>query len=79
MDEVNANAVEVGAEVLEPVQGALLRPPVEPVGPVVEQFAQIGEVGARPYDAPEAAPGKSSYGVPPPSESRVAATTSSID
>ena len=46
VDEVDRQAVDRGRELLEPVQRALLRAPVEPVAPVRDQLLQIGDVGA---------------------------------
>src|SRR5262245_2699586 len=50
--EVNVNVTEFSTKVLERVQPALLRPPVEAVGPVAEQALQVLEVGSlRPRGA----------------------------
>src|SRR5678810_1008962 len=46
MDEVDMGAVELGAELFGRVQLALLRTPVEPVGPVREQLFEVLEVGS---------------------------------
>lgn len=46
MDEVHLDAIELRVEVIEAVQPALVRPPVEPVGPVGEQLLHIVKVGA---------------------------------
>jgi len=46
VDEVNADTVQFGAEVVEPVQLAFLCPPVELAGPVSDQLPQVAEVGA---------------------------------
>jgi hypothetical protein len=43
---VDPHAVDVGEEVIDLVQPPLLLAPVEPVGPVREQVAQVVEVGA---------------------------------
>jgi hypothetical protein len=44
MDEVDMNAVEIGAEMIDRVQFALSSVPIEPVGPVREQPSQVREV-----------------------------------
>ena len=44
--EVNVDVTEFSPKVLERVQPALLRPPVEAVGPVAQQALQVLEVGA---------------------------------
>src|SRR5437016_3835971 len=46
VDEVNANTVEFGSEVMETVQRALLRTPVEVVGPVFKNRSEGLEVCA---------------------------------
>src|SRR5439155_16356131 len=46
MYEMDVHAVQVGAEVMDLVELALLRGPVEPVGPVREDSLQVIEVGA---------------------------------
>ena len=43
---MDPDAVELGTEVVEPVQFAFARAPVEPVGPVGEELLQVAEVGA---------------------------------
>jgi hypothetical protein len=52
--EVDAETVDVGPEVREPVELAFPRPPVEFRTPVRDQVTQIGQVGAvgpaRPVD-----------------------------
>ena len=46
VNEMNARAVDVGAEVVERVEPALLLAPVELVSPVAEHVAQVREIGA---------------------------------
>lgn len=46
MDEVDPDAVEIGAEVTERVEPAFLLAPVEAVNPVGEQLAQVAELRA---------------------------------
>jgi hypothetical protein len=46
VDEVDPDAVELDLEVVEPVQLALTRAPVELLGPVGEQVAQVLQVRA---------------------------------
>src|SRR3954453_23984253 len=46
VDKVDPHAVDLAAEVRELVQPPLLQAPVEPVSPVFEQTAHIGELGA---------------------------------
>jgi hypothetical protein len=46
VDEVDLEPVEVGAELIDRIQRALLRPPIEPVGPVGKQLSEVGEVRA---------------------------------
>ena len=41
---VDALAVDLGQEVVQPVETALLRPPVEAVAPVGHQLAEVGEI-----------------------------------
>jgi hypothetical protein len=49
-DEMDAHAVHVGDTVLETVEPPLLAPPVEPVGPVLEQVTKVVQVNAlRPW------------------------------
>src|SRR5262245_41613269 len=44
VDEVDIGAVELRAEMFDRVQLALLRVPIEPVGPIREQLFQVLEV-----------------------------------
>ena len=46
MDEMDANAIDLGAEVSELVDGLLLRPPVELILPVVAKLSHVVQVGA---------------------------------
>lgn len=46
VDEVEAEAVDLSAEVGEPVDGFLLCAPVEPVLPVVNELLHVGQVRA---------------------------------
>jgi hypothetical protein len=54
VDEVDAEAPDLGAEVGEPVELRLLLAPIEAVSPVVRQLPQVGQVRAvvpaRPRD-----------------------------
>lgn len=64
MDEMDVNAIDLGVEVSELVDGHLLCPPVELILPVVAKLSHIVQVGAvvpvstcnlvRPTDAGEA-------------------------
>jgi hypothetical protein len=45
MDEMDVDAVEIGAELTGRVQTALLRGPIELVGPIRKQLFEILEVG----------------------------------
>ena len=44
MDEMDVDAIKLGAEMTEGVQLALLRAPIEPVGPIGKQLFQILEI-----------------------------------
>ena len=46
VDEVNAQVPELGSELVEAVQPALLGAPVESVRPVRDQTAEVREIGA---------------------------------
>src|SRR5262245_19131685 len=46
MNEVNVEAVDVGLELREPVEAALLRAPVEAVAPVGNQFFEVAGVNS---------------------------------
>lgn len=46
MDEVDVNAIQLGAELIERVKFALLRTPVELVGPIRKHMSKVLEVGA---------------------------------
>jgi hypothetical protein len=48
VDEVQVDAVELDTELLERVELGLLRTPVEPVPPVLDEAAHEGEVRAEP-------------------------------
>src|SRR5215468_10751698 len=46
MDEVDVDAIDGGAKLLEGVQPALLRTPVELVSPIGQQLSEILQVGS---------------------------------
>ena len=46
VDEVDVESVDGGLEVVERVELSFLVPPVEPCLPVVDQLAEVGQVGA---------------------------------
>src|SRR3954453_3335355 len=44
--EMHTYAVHIGLTMIETVEPLLLRPPVEPVGPVLQQSTQVVEISA---------------------------------
>ena len=46
VDEVDVESVDGGLEMVERVEPSFLVPPVEPRVPVLDQLAEVGQVGA---------------------------------
>jgi|HubBroStandDraft_6_1064221.scaffolds.fasta_scaffold1191443_1 hypothetical protein len=46
VDEVNAASADIHFELCEPVELALVRPPVIARAPVIDQFPEVGEMGS---------------------------------